>query len=119
VVQLALWVEPGKAEEKSVQGKLPEQEEAVELQEAVEREEQVLEEQGEQRQEEVLEPLEFQVSPEQEVGLSVPEFGVALSPLCLLMNEIPSRPEQQLSPVLGWRPVFFEYFRLPYFSFET
>jgi hypothetical protein len=96
VVQLALWVEPAKkVQEKSVQGKLPEQEEAVE------REEQVLEEQGEQKQEEVLEPLELQVSPEQEAGLSVPEFGGALSPLCLLMNEIPWWPGQQAPPFSG------------------
>jgi hypothetical protein len=45
----------------------------------------------------------------------VSKFGVALFPLCFLMNEIPSGPEQQLSPVLGWRPVFFGYFRLAYF----
>jgi hypothetical protein len=112
-------VELGKRGERSVLGRLPEQKEAAELQEAVELEEQVLEEQGEQRQEEVLEPLEFQVSPEQEAGLSAPEFGVALFPLCFLMNEIPSGPECQLSLVLGWQPVFFGYFRLPYFSFET
>jgi hypothetical protein len=59
VVQLVLWVEPGKkVEEKAVRGRQPEQEEAVE------REKQVLEDQGEQEQEEVLAPLELQVSPE-------------------------------------------------------
>jgi len=112
-------VELGKAEKKSVQGKLSEQEEAVELKEGVELEEQVLEEREEQRQEEVVAPLELQVSPEQEAKLPVPEFAGALSPLCLPMKEIPSGPEQQLLPVLGWRPVFFGYFRLPYFSFVT
>jgi hypothetical protein len=43
-----LRVEAGKVEEKSVQGRLPEQEEVLEPQEAVEREERALEEQGEQ-----------------------------------------------------------------------
>lgn len=112
MVRLALWGGPGK----KVQEKAP-SEKLLEREKAGQPEGQVLEEQGEQK-EAVLAPLELQVSPEQEVGLPAPEFVVAMSPLCLPMNELPSGPVQRVPPFLRWQPAFSGHFRLAYFSFE-